>query len=42
MLIGNEEGAKIAQAELQAAYPNHEVKIYPISLVVAVHGGPVL
>ena len=40
MHIGNEEGAKIAQAELQAAYPNHEVKIYPISLVVAVHGGP--
>lgn len=40
MHIGNEEGAKIAQTELQEAYPNHEVKIYPISLVVSVHGGP--
>ena len=40
MHIGNEEGAKTVQAELQEVYPNHEVKIYPISLVVAVHGGP--
>lgn len=40
MHIGNEEGAKLVQAELQAIYPNHQIKIYPISLVVAVHGGP--
>ncbi len=40
MHIGNEEGAKLVQTELQAVYPNHTIKIYPISLVVAVHGGP--
>lgn len=40
MHIGNEEGAKTLQAELKAIYPNHEINIYPISLVVAVHGGP--
>lgn len=40
MHIGNEEGAKTLQTELKAFYPNHEINIYPISLVVAVHGGP--
>ena len=40
MHIGNEEGAKTLQAELKEVYPNHEINIYPISLVVAVHGGP--
>ncbi|MDB8554861.1 DegV family protein [Turicibacter sanguinis] len=40
MHIGNEEAAKIVQTELQEIYPNHEINIYSISLVVAVHGGP--
>lgn len=40
MHIGNEEGAKTVQKELQELYPHHEVNIYSISLVVAVHGGP--
>ncbi|MBQ4164212.1 MAG: DegV family protein [Turicibacter sp.] len=40
MHIGNEEGAKTLQAVLKEVYPNHEINIYPISLVVAVHGGP--
>lgn len=40
MHIGNEEAAKTVQTELQEIYPNHEINIYSISLVVAVHGGP--
>lgn len=40
MHIGNEEGAKTVQAELKEIYPQHEINIFPISLVVAVHGGP--
>ena len=40
MHIGNEEAAKTVQTELQEIYPNHEINIYSMSLVVAVHGGP--
>ena len=40
MHIGNEEAAKTVQTELQEIYPNHEINIYSISLVGAVHGGP--
>ena len=40
MHVGNEEAAKNLQAELKEVYPNHEINIYPISLVVALHGGP--
>lgn len=40
MHIGNEEGAKTVQSELQKIYPQHEINICSISLVVAVHGGP--
>ena len=40
MHIGNEEAAKTVQTELQEIYPSHEINIYSISLVVAVHGGP--
>ncbi len=39
MHINNEEDAKVLQAQLQEVYPNHTINIYPISLVVAVHGG---
>ncbi|MGL4372349.1 MAG: DegV family protein [Turicibacter sp.] len=40
MHIGNEEGAQSVKAQLSEIYPHHEINIYPISLVVAVHGGP--
>ncbi|HAX73935.1 MAG TPA: DegV family protein [Firmicutes bacterium] len=40
MHIANEESAKLVQAELREVYPNHEINIYNISLVVAAHGGP--
>ena len=39
MHIDNEEDANVLKAQLQEVYPNHTINIYPISLVVAVHGG---
>ena len=40
MHINNEEDALTVKEQLQEAYPNHNIGIHPISLVVAVHGGP--
>ena len=40
MHIVNPEGAKFIQEELQTIYPNLDITIENISLVVAVHGGP--
>ena len=40
MHIVNREGAEIVQKELQEVYPNLDIAINDISLVVAVHGGP--
>ena len=40
MHIVNLEGAKIVREKLQEIYPNLDIAIADISLVVAVHGGP--